>query len=74
MNSAQGRPMRGTDGPLTARHIEFTGATHAEMFRIAADWFAANDGEVNHILATGVHKLREERDPDIWYALSVAYD
>jgi hypothetical protein len=67
--------MKGPDGPMQAHMIGFTGSSHAEMFRYAADWFAANDGVVGHILGLGFHKLEDKPyDPEVYYHLVIAYD
>ncbi|WP_063016355.1 hypothetical protein [Nocardia nova] len=63
-------------GPGKSDHIEFSGRSPAEMFRVAADWFAANDGEVGHVLAVGFRELPEFDGPQTQtvYTLSIAYD
>ena len=63
-------------GPMAGECIEFSGGSLAEVFHVAADWFAANDdgddGDI-HILAVGLHRLDHEA-PTFQYALAVAYD
>jgi hypothetical protein len=62
------------EGPMSARMIEFSGRSYGEMFRAAADWFAANDGEIRWIQGVGVHTLDDRpHTPEVWYALCVYY-
>lgn len=63
-------------GPESARCVEFSGYSWAEAFRTAADWFAANDGEVGAIRAIGPAILPASGPawPHNWYVLNVYYD
>lgn len=62
-------------GPMSARHIEFSGLSYAEMFRRAADWFAAHDGEITDIIGLGTHLIEATKyEPETWYTLHVFYD
>ncbi|MFE3280056.1 hypothetical protein [Nocardia sp. NPDC059239] len=62
-------------GPTLDKVIEFSGRSHAEMFRVAADWFAAHDGEVEQLHALGFRKLAAKPGwPETWYTLTIAFD
>ncbi|WP_280427822.1 hypothetical protein [Nocardia brasiliensis] len=64
------------EGPMESIHVEFSGRSLAEMFRAAADWCAANDGELDLILGVGIRVLdgKQIGEPDTWYAMSICYD
>ncbi|WP_280466563.1 hypothetical protein [Nocardia cyriacigeorgica] len=63
-------------GPTSARCVEFSGYSWGEAFRVAADWFAANDGEVSTIRAIGpaILPATGPQWPHTWYVLNVYYD
>ncbi|WP_280463525.1 hypothetical protein [Nocardia carnea] len=63
-------------GPMSARNVEFSGHSWPEVFRVAADWFAANDGAVPTIRAIGpaILPANGPQWPETWYVLNVYYD